>query len=497
MERLTPRAHDPMRIGILVVAYNAAATLVSVLDRIPIDFRGRITGILVSDDASSDTTYEVGLAYAAENLHLPLTVVRQPRNLGYGGNQKFGYRWATENDLDIVVLLHGDGQYAPELLPEIVRPIEDDEADAVMGSRMLLRGAARRGGMPLYKFVGNRILTRVENAIVGVELSEWHSGYRAYRVSSLAAMPFARNSDGFDFDTEIIVQLVESRARIREIAIPTYYGDEISHVNGMKYAFDIVRHVLTYRLHRIGFGSGHLAFATDEYEAKEDDDTSHSMIVDMVDRSERTILDLGCGPGHLAQRLRDHGHRVVGIDVVESPGVRTRTDDFEVADLGHGLPAGVDGPFDVILAGDVLEHLPEPERLLDELRSRLAPGGEIIASVPNFVHWYPRLRVLVGRFGYDRRGILDRGHLRFFTRSTFAAMAGDAGFEVTEVRPVGLPLEVRTRSGSTAADPGGRTEGPLLRLVASVDRWLARTWPSMFAYQYVFRLVPASGDDGR
>jgi glycosyltransferase involved in cell wall biosynthesis len=169
---------DSKRIGILVVAYNAANTLAQVLDRIPGDFHGRITKILVGDDASQDSTHLVALGYRQLATDLPIEVIRHPKNLGYGGNQKAGYQWAIDNGLDIVVLLHGDGQYAPELLPEMVAPIERGEADAVLGSRMLDPGGARRGGMPRYKFVGNRILTTVENVLAGASFSEWHSGYR-------------------------------------------------------------------------------------------------------------------------------------------------------------------------------------------------------------------------------------------------------------------------------------------------------------------------------
>src|SRR5581483_10086661 len=218
------------RIGILIVAYNASATLAQVLDRIPRDWAPRISEILVCDDCSQDSTYLVGLGYQQREQELPLRVVQHSRNLGYGGNQKEGYRWAIDAGLDIVVLLHGDGQYAPEVLPTIVEPLELDKCDAVFGSRMLEPGAARRGGMPLYKYVGNRILTRLENAVVGADLSEWHSGYRAYRVDALRAVPFEDNSDGFDFDTQIILQFLEAGRRIIEIPIPTYYGDEICYV---------------------------------------------------------------------------------------------------------------------------------------------------------------------------------------------------------------------------------------------------------------------------
>jgi glycosyltransferase involved in cell wall biosynthesis len=131
------------RIGILVVAYNAASTLASVLDRIPRDFVPKISTILVNDDSSADSTYLVGLGYQQLNETLPLEINRHPVNLGYGGNQKAGYRWAIEHQLDIIVLLHGDGQYAPEMLPDIVAPLEREECDAVFGSRMMTKGAAR------------------------------------------------------------------------------------------------------------------------------------------------------------------------------------------------------------------------------------------------------------------------------------------------------------------------------------------------------------------
>jgi glycosyltransferase involved in cell wall biosynthesis len=238
------------RIGVLVVAYNAESTLARVLDRIPDDFVPRIEHVLVADDASQDRTYDVGLDYKQAKSDFPLTVIRHEQNLGYGGNQKAGYRWAIEHELDIVVLLHGDGQYAPEYLPDIVAPLERDEADAVFGSRMLIPGGARRGGMPLYKYVGNKILTWYENTMVGTRLSEWHSGYRAYSVDALRAIPFEQNSDVYDFDTQIIVQLHDAGKRIEEIPIPTFYGDEISYVNGFRYAFDISRYVTRYRWRR-------------------------------------------------------------------------------------------------------------------------------------------------------------------------------------------------------------------------------------------------------
>ena len=236
-----------MKIGILIVAYNAQDTLEKVLDRIPVDFIKQIDAILVCDDASTDDTHKVGLSYQSKS-QLPLTIVRHEINLGYGGNQKTGYQWALENNLDLVVLLHGDGQYAPEYLPQMVEPIVSGRADVVFGSRMITQGGARQGGMPLYKFVGNKVLTTLQNRLAKVSLTEWHSGYRAYSVASLRKINFLKNSDYFDFDSQIILQMIGARQRIVEIEIPTFYGDEISRVNGIKYGIKILIHTLKFRL---------------------------------------------------------------------------------------------------------------------------------------------------------------------------------------------------------------------------------------------------------
>jgi glycosyltransferase involved in cell wall biosynthesis/SAM-dependent methyltransferase len=467
------------RIGVLVVAYNAASTLSATLDRIPLDFRDRITEVIILDDASHDDTTVYGRTWAQREDTPRTLVIRHSKNLGYGGNQKAAYALAIERKLDIVVLLHGDGQYAPELLPEMVAPLERGECDAVFGSRMVVKGAAKRGGMPLYKRVGNRILTRVENRLLGTELSEFHSGYRAYSVNALKELPFQHNHDDFDFDTQIIVQLVHAKKRIREIPIPTYYGDEICYVNGMKYAKDVVKDVLAYRLAAKGFGTLDWVPTPDEYAFKEGDGSSHAVMLEMLAGLPASrILDLGCSGGLLAERVRALGHHVTGVDYTEVPGVRERTDRFVRADLSQGLPVEIGDGYDVVIAGDVIEHLPRPRHTLAEIREVLRPGGQVLLSVPNFGHWYPRSRVALGLFGYDRRGILDNTHLRFFTRSTLRRTVRAAGFDILDERSTGLPL------GVVAGEDGRR---PVLR---TIDNALLRARPTLFGYQFILRLTP-------
>lgn len=473
-------------VGILVVAYNAATTLAWTLDRIPDDQRARIAHVLVSDDSSSDDTESIGLRYA-EQSELPITVVRQPVNLGYGGNQQFGYRWMIDKGVDIVVLLHGDGQYAPEELGRLLAPFDDPDVDAVLGSRMLDDGAARRGGMPAYKYVGNRILTTVQNRLTGMGLSEWHSGYRAFRTEVLAAIPFERNSGGFDFDTEVLLQLLARDATVAEVPIPTYYGDEICHVDGLRYARDVVSDVLRYRLGRMGFGTPAPGTGPDEYEWKPDQGSSHQRIVEQfADRPPGRVLDLGCGEGALGALLTERGWTVTGVDL--HPGEQTSGFDAVVrADLESGIPGSVAerGPFDVVVAADVLEHVRRPQDLLDQLAHLLAPDGVLIASIPNFAHWYPRARVLAGRFDYDARGILDRDHVRFFTRRSLVRLAQDHGWTIRQLEATGLPFDVADRG---RARPGAA--GRLRRLLGGVDRMSTTVWPNLFAYQYVAVLQP-------
>ncbi|MGH7178118.1 MAG: glycosyltransferase family 2 protein [Tepidisphaeraceae bacterium] len=237
------------RIGILVVAYNAQSTLRSVIQRIPTSVISKVEEIFVFDDASHDETHAVGQAIAQEEFHEgKLSIYRNPVNLMYGGNQRKGYQYAIERGMDIVVLLHGDGQYAPEVMQDLLAPLEDNQADMVMGSRMMIRGAARRGNMPLYKFVGNRILTFMENALIGQSFTEFHSGYRAYSVPKLATIPLDHLTTDWHFDTQIILEFLKRDYRIQEVPIPTYYGDEICHVNGIPYAFNCVREAFGYAL---------------------------------------------------------------------------------------------------------------------------------------------------------------------------------------------------------------------------------------------------------
>jgi glycosyltransferase involved in cell wall biosynthesis len=466
------------RVGVLVVAYNAAGTLAETLARLPESFTRIVDHVLVCDDASTDDTYAVGVQVQKSSV-LPITVVRRERNLGYGGNQKAGYEWAIDHGLEIVVLLHADGQYAPEEIERLVAPLASGTADAVFGSRMMVRGQARAGGMPAYKYVGNRILTTFQNKLTGARLSEWHSGYRAYRVDALTDLPLASYSDGFDFDTEIILGLLAAEKRIVEVPIPTYYGDEICYVNGVAYAkdvsLDVVRHWAVAR----GFGGGVSSTETDTYALKEGYGSHAVLLRWLRDRSPSRVLDAGCFDGRFADLARRQGHHVTGLDRHKLDGVAQRVDAFIEADLNDSLPQTLYDEFDVVVAGDILEHVVEPHSLLADLVRTVRPGGEILVSVPNFGHWYPRGRTALGKFDYDQRGPLDRGHLRFFTRDSIEALIANCGLTIMDRATVGTPFDMLAAGGS-------RMRERLASGAAHTDRVATRVWPLMLGYLFLY-----------
>ena len=205
LAELEPAAPDRIDLGrkrllIFIVAYNAQTTIEKVLGRIPRSLHSENVEVLIIDDSSKDDTFRNGVRFQRQNSAFKITVLRTPENQGYGGNQKLGYRYAIDNGFDIVALVHGDGQYAPEKLPELIAPLVAGEADAVFGSRMINRRAARKGGMPLYKWIGNQVLTGFQNRLLGTSLSEFHSGYRLYSTAALAQIPFEKNTSDFHFE---------------------------------------------------------------------------------------------------------------------------------------------------------------------------------------------------------------------------------------------------------------------------------------------------------
>jgi len=460
------------RLLVFVVAYEAESTLSRVLERIPPSIWALDTEVLVIDDGSRDRTFEVGLL-TADRVGHPVTVLSNARNQGYGGNQKLGYAYAIRHGFDFVVLLHGDGQYAPESIPDLLKPLLDGAADAVFGSRMLVAGAARRGGMPLYKYAGNKILTWFQNRMLGTRLSEFHSGFRAYRVAALAALPFERNSNVFHFDTEIIIQFLMGGFRVAEVPIPTYYGDEICRVDGIKYAKDVAFATLGSRLHRLNvlYDRKYDVDSTvnRRYSLKLGYSSSHTAALAAVPDGSR-VLDIGCGPGDLARELQKKRCLIDGADQVppvEPSPFGTFITWKEPAPLAVDLRR-----YDVVLLLDIIEHLQEPERFLDGLRAA-AHGGQpaIVVTTGNVTFFVVRFQALLGNFNYGRRGILDLTHTRLYTFKTLRVLFEQCGFKIERVAGIPAPF------------PLAFGHGWFGRMLVSLNALLIRLSRGLFSYQ--------------
>jgi len=375
------------------------------------------------------------------------------------------------------VLLHGDGQYAPEVLPRMLSPFADPDTAAVFGSRMMKRGEARRGGMPLYKYVGNRILTGFENRMLKANLTEFHSGYRAYSVSALADVPFQYNTNDFHFDTEIIIQLLAKEKKIVEVPIPTYYGDEICHVDGLVYAANCVSTVLrsransVYLVHHPKFD----VFDDGSYVFKTAPTTVHQYVLGRDWEQGTKVLELGAGHGRVGQALHEKGIEVAATDLIRPEG------DFPFpyleidldGDFAGEVTEALQGRADAVVALDVIEHLHRPEASLREIRKSMKAGGILVASTANIGFILVRIMLALGFFNYGKKGILDLTHTRLFTIRSFCRTLEGEGFEVLSVRGFGPPI----------SDMVGKSV--FLRLIESASSFLARVWPSLFGYQFL------------
>jgi len=241
---------DRPKVAVVMPAYNAEQTLERTYHDIP---QESVDDIILVDDASRDRTVDIA-------RKLGVHVVVHPRNRGYGANQKTCYRTALERGAEVVVMVHPDHQYDPRVIPDLLQTLRQSGADAVFGSRML-GGRPIQGGMPKWKYLGNILLTAIENATFLIYLTEYHSGFRAYTRKYLESVDFESNSDGFVFDTEIIAQGMAHRLHIREIPIETRYFDDASQIAfgpSVRYGLEILKTMALYKLHEWGVWSSRI-----------------------------------------------------------------------------------------------------------------------------------------------------------------------------------------------------------------------------------------------
>ena len=483
------------KLLIFIVAYNAGEKIISVLSRIPTELVEKYeVNVLIIDDCSTDDTFDIGnRTILSTKFPFEINILQNPVNQGYGGNQKLGYHYAEENGFDYVALLHGDGQYAPEALPNLVDKLAtDDQIAAVFGSRMMEPGKARQGGMPLYKYVGNKILTWYQNKMLGSNLSEFHSGYRIYRVSDLKLIKYELNTNDFHFDTEIIIQFFKKNKSIKEVPIPTYYGDEICHVNGIKYAWDIFKTTLKSKLQEYNvlydrkFETDEMENNSEHYVGKSDFPSPHQFSVEHITQNNSEVLkvlDIGCASGYVSRDLIKKGAIVTGVDKY-SPASKelSNFESFIKYDLNKSneFPVSISN-YDYVLLLDVIEHLQEPELFMRKLRATMDGTRnipKIIVSTGNIGFIVIRLMLLFGQFNYGKKGILDITHTRLFTFRSMKWLFQQNGFKINKVYgiPVPFPLAFQNRFIS--------------KNLLCLNQFLIKISKTLFSYQMIYIVEP-------
>lgn len=484
---------------VVIVAYEAARHIESVLSRFPATIWNHPDWeVLCLDDASADATSVLASAWAENHGARNLKVLKNPVNQGYGGNQKLGYHYAVMNDFARAILIHGDGQYAPEMVFDIARAMDEQAADVFLGVRTWSYWNARRGGMPSYKFVGNKILTWLQNRMTGKRLTEYHTGLRGYATQFLCRQNFELNSNDFHFDTEILLQAFFADARIIEGRISPHYGDEVCRVNGTVYAWRVFWATVHYALIRAGFLNSpqYRRNSGSAYQDKSSSPfSSHGIalreIVSRLDNQKIAgrVMDIGCGQGHMARRLIERGIQVCGIDRADYSD-STNWQSFSVFDLEQidnekpagNLPFSI-SEFDAVACMDVIEHLKCPEDLLLAIRNsqKATPGTlhtpAVVLCTPNVAFLPVRLSLLLGFFNYSDRGILDIDHSRLFTRDSFLRMVRNAGYDVEKVVSVPAPWDL--------AFPGRLGD-----FAVRIHALFAKLWPSLFAFQILIIARP-------
>ena len=475
------------KLLVLIVAYNHEKFIKSVLDRIDDNlFKTYEVEVLINDDSSTDNTLNITKDYIKNNTDkkIKYTVLSNPVNQGYGGNQKIGFLYAIKSNFDFVALVHGDGQYAPEYLETLIKPLNDENTDAVFGSRMINKNGAIKGGMPFYKYIGNKILTFYQNKLFNKNFTEFHSGYRIYKVQSLKKIPYELNNNDHSFDNEIIIQLLIANLNIKELPIPTYYGDEISYVNGLRYAFQVFIANAKAKVQKYGiFYDRKYNFKSenyDNYKLKEKFDSPHKRAIDRI-KEGSYVLDIGCHSTKLAKILNDTKNcKITAIDKSEKLENSSFIEKYFSFDLDNGLPDLDYNKFDYILLLDVIEHLKNPEEFMTRLKQKTEknPNLKIITSTGNVGFLIIRLMLLFGSFNYGHKGILDKTHTRLFTFSSFKNLMVQTGFNIKRIS--GVPAPIPLVIGNNV----------LSKFLLNINKFFILISKEIFAYQIYLEIKP-------
>lgn len=467
---------DPPQVGVFLFDCVEEQKLAALLRRIPDPVAEVIETVVIMLDRPG-LRFGPDLVGLALDRGVALHFHHPPRALEYGAVRKAAFEYGLRVGLDRMVVMHGDGRHPPEKLGALLDEALQHPRGLVVGSRLSGGLLSGRSGMPLSQAIGLRVAHGLQNSILHLRVEDYQSSYRVYSVSALRRIPWQLNSESRSFDDEVLVQFRALDEPIIGIPMEASWAEHASNIAALSYAVGALRIPLGYRLHQLHIAKQHKFIVTRDihYTLKVSPTGSHMQIIDAIASGSR-VLDLGCSQGLLAGPLRERDVRVTGVDINSPENVAEELEDYYQRDLEEELDLPEERNFDYVVIADVIEHIKNRQRLLQGARRFLKPDGRLIISTPNIAIWFYRLSLLVGRFEYGPRGVLDMTHVHLYTRATFVREVEAAGFQIVKRRVTALPFEI-------VFEATGKSR--LMQVVVDFYYALARAWPSMFAYQNI------------
>jgi 2-polyprenyl-3-methyl-5-hydroxy-6-metoxy-1,4-benzoquinol methylase len=465
-----------LRVALYVFRATAVASLGPWLERIPEDIRSGLEEIVLMRGAEWKLS-PAEIASLADRLHTRLRAHRSPMPFSIGGERKNAFEDARLAGFDSVIFIRADGGQPPEALAPLLAAIREQPDRVLIASRFIERREAWRAGMPALRLLGYAITTSLQNRLLGLHLRDYQSSFRAYPMAAVVRVPYQLDGEGDAFDAEILIQLRALGVPITEVAALPAWREYVGDREGFARVLEACATALGYRFHQLHLtrDGRYLVEHDVRYTLKRSPSSSHAQIIESIEPESR-VLDIGCSQGLLARPLAERNIRVVGVDALAPERVVPEIESYFQRDLEQPLDLPLGRDFDYIVVADVIEHLRERRELLVGARRFLKENGRLIVSAPNIALWFYRLSLLVGRFEYGPRGVLDRTHVHLYTRATLRREVRAAGFTIERERVTALPFELVFEST-------GRSR--LVRSIASIYHMLARMWPELFAYQII------------
>jgi SAM-dependent methyltransferase len=468
---------DFPRFLVFVNAYTDPDGLEKTLGRIPVEILPLIEEIATFHNFPKDPSTELFRRIQESAVRDKLKFYRNPRPYDYGDNLKNCFDYAIKKEFDYVVILRGDLGYDPKYLRSFLSTALESNAAAVIGQRIVSQEAAPRTWLDRFKWAANRVLSRIEEFALRMGLKDYHCGYRLLSTDVLKRVPYHLNAGDYLFDLQLLIQIRCLGIEITTVPVADFHDSYMRLGTMISYALRTAGTAIGYRLHQLHLlrRGNYFVDLGERYSLKRNRHSSHMQILDTLETGS-TVLDLGCGRSLLAGEYAKRGITVIGVDSLPEDEVSPFLQTYVRHDLEEPLDLPFGRIFDYVILSDVIEHIKDRDSVMASLRRSLKPGGRLVISTGNVAIWFYRVSLLLGRFEYGPRGILDRTHVHLYTLDSFERFVQQNGYRLLEKGYTPIPFELVFRSTGRSAT------------VETITRWyykLCLVWPRLMAYQFI------------